>query len=329
MAAAVAEALAACRAAGHLDVDAVGHRVVHGGPRHASPARIDPALRAELSELVALAPLHEPAAIAAIDAAAAVLPDVPAVACFDTAFHATMPVEAARWALPIDQWEAGVRRYGFHGLSYEYVVDHVGAERLGRSVVAHLGHGASMCAVAGGRSVDTTMGLTPTGGIVMGTRSGDLDPGVVVHLLRHSGLDVDGVDHLLNHRSGLLGLSGTTSDMRRLLAAAAGGDDAARLAVDVFCRAARKQIGAYAAVLGGLDTLVFTGGIGERAAAVRAGIVDGLGFLGLALDPARNRGDEPVISPDEAPVTVLVVPTDEQRMIARHTARVVDRVPEP
>ncbi|MGZ4681659.1 MAG: acetate/propionate family kinase [Acidimicrobiales bacterium] len=280
--------------------DVVGHRVVHGGVAHTGPAPVDDALLADLRGLVPLAPLHEPAAIAGIEAAMAALPDVPQVACFDTAFHHTMPEEAAHLPLPERLWLDGVRRYGFHGLSYEFVVDHVGAGRLGRAVIAHLGNGASMCAVRDGRSVDTTMGFTPTGGIVMGTRSGDLDPGLLVHLLTDGGYDATSLDHLVNHEAGLLGLSGSSSDMRALLDARAAGDARADLAIRVFCRAVRKQVGAYAAVLGGLDTLVFTGGIGEHAPDVRDEICAGLEFLG--------------------PVTVLVVATDEDRMIARHAA---------
>jgi acetate kinase len=297
-------AFEALEASGRPAPDVVGHRVVHGGVTHARPALVDGALLDELRALVPLAPLHEPAAIVAIEAATRALPDVPQVACFDTAFHHTLPEEAAHLPLPERLWLEGVRRYGFHGLSYEYVVDHVGAEELGRAVIAHLGNGASMCAVRDGRSVDTTMGFTPTGGIVMGTRSGDLDPGLLVHLVR-DGYDAGSLDELVNHESGLLGLSGSSSDMRALLAARAAGDERADLAIRVFCRTVRKQVGAYAAVLGGLDTLVFTGGIGEHATEVRDEICAGLDFLG--------------------PVRVLVVPTDEDRMIARHAADLLRR----
>ena len=321
-------ALGALAAAGLPPPDAVGHRVVHGGTEFTAPVLIDDHVLDRLRGLIPLAPLHEPAAIAGIEAAVAAVPGVPQVACFDTAFHRTLPEEAARLALPRRLWDEGVRRYGFHGLSYEYVVGHVGADRLGRAVLAHLGNGASLCAVRDGRSVDTTMGLTPTGGIVMGTRSGDLDPGVLTHLLRAPGADAASIDRLVTRESGLLGLSGSTSDMRELLGARTEGDADAALAIAVFARTVRKQIGAYAAVLGGLDTLVFTGGIGEHATRLRAEIVDGLGFLGVAVDPARNeRRDEHLdderISPDGAPVDVLVVATDEDRMIARHTAHLV------
>ncbi len=296
----VAAALGDLRATGLPGPDVVGHRVVHGGTAHTGPTLVDDALLDELRDLVPLAPLHEPSAIAGIEAIGAALAGVPQVACFDTSFHHTLPEEAAHLPLPERFWLDGVRRYGFHGLSYEYVVAHVGAERLGRAVIAHLGNGASLCAVRDGRSVDTTMGFTPTGGIVMGTRSGDLDPGVLVHLLAAEGYDAASLEHLVNYESGLLGLSGTSSDMRALLGAREAGDPRADLAIRVFCRTVRKQVGAYAAVLGGLDTLVFTGGIGEHAAEVRDEICAGLEFLG--------------------PLTVLVVPTDEDRMIARHAA---------
>ena len=294
------EALAALRAADLPSPEAIGHRVVHGGATYVTPVLVDDGLLDGLRSLVSLAPLHEPAAIAGIEATSAAFGSLPQVACFDTAFHHTIPEEAAHLALPEQLWLDGVRRYGFHGLAYESVVAHLGADRLDRAVLAHLGNGASLCAVRHGRSVDTTMGFTPTGGIVMGTRSGDLDPGVLVHLLAECGYDAAALDDLVTRQSGLLGLSGASSDMRALLAARAAGDDRAAMAVRIFCRTIRKQIGAYAAVLGGLDTLVFTGGIGEHAAPVRDEILTGLEYLG--------------------PIEVLVVTADEDRMIARHTA---------
>ncbi len=341
----------ALAAADQPEPHAVGHRVVHGGTRFTAPVVIAADVLAGLVSLISLAPLHEPAAIAGIEAITAARPTVAQVACFDTAFHRTLPVEAARLPLPRLFWDAGIRRYGFHGLSYEFVVDHVGADRLGRAVIAHLGNGASLCAVVDGQSVDTTMGFTPAGGIVMGTRSGDLDPGVVLHLLDRELLDGDllgggvggpaatdrrvaAVNRLINHESGLLGLSGSTSDMRDLLAARAAGDRDAALAIAVFTRTVRKQIGAYAALLGGLDTVVFTGGIGEGSAVVRAEAADGLRFLGVAIDPTRNAAvGRPIttaderISPDGSPVEVLVVATDEDQMIARHTARLIGANP--
>ena len=304
-------------------VDAVGHRLVHGGPDHAAPVRVDEAIRGSFDALVQFAPLHLPTELALMDAASARWPDVPQVACFDTAFHRSLPEAASRFALPRDLFDAGVRRYGFHGLSYEYVVEAVGVASLGRAVIAHLGSGASMAAVRDGRSVDTTMGLTPTGGLMMGTRVGDLDPGVLLHLM-NQGYAARDLETLVNGRSGLLGVSATTSDMKMLLEHSAH-DARAALAVEMFCYTARKFVGALAAALGGVDTLVFTGGIGERAAAVRERICAGLGHLGMEIDPARNARSEACISDARAACRVLVVPTDEERMIARHTARVLAR----
>jgi acetate kinase len=303
-------------------VKAAGHRVVHGGPDHVEPARVDDALLADLRAAVALAPLHLPPSIAGIEAVSARLPGLPQVACFDTAFHRTLPERAWRLALPRELADAGVRKYGFHGLSYEYVVSTVGAETLGRAVVAHLGNGASLAAIADGRSIDTSMGLTPTGGIPMGTRSGDLDPGVLLWLLRARGADVDALEQLVDAEGGLLGLSGGTSSMRDLLDARAS-DEAAAIAVEVFCYRVCLQVGAYAAALGGLDSLVFTGGIGERSAVVRAEVCTGLAHLGVALDSRRNEQDADVISADGAPCTVRVVKTDEDRIVARHTRAVL------
>jgi acetate kinase len=302
--------------------DAVGHRFVHGGPEHSAPARVDAKLRASLTALVRFAPLHLPAELAVLDAAIARSARTAQVVCFDTAFHRTMPEIAERFALPRDLFDAGVRRYGFHGLSYEYIVETVGAGTLGRAVIAHLGNGASMAAVKDGRSVDTTMGLTPTGGLVMGTRVGDLDPGVVVYLIDHHGYDARELEALLNERSGLFAVSGITSDMKALLEASAH-DARAALAVEMFAYTARKFVGALAAVLGGLDTLVFTGGIGERAAPVRERVCAGLGHLGIALDVDRNARAEGCISSERGACRVLVVPTDEERMIARHAFRLL------
>jgi acetate kinase len=230
-----------------------------------------------------------------------------------------MPAVARRLPIPAALDRAGVRRFGFHGLSCEYVVGAVGADALGRAVVAHLGSGASLTAIDAGRSVDTTMGLTPTGGVVMATRTGDLDPGVMLHLAREHGLAPDALEHLVNQQSGLLGLSGTTGDMRALLEARRSGDTAAALAVDVFCTSVRKHVGSLAAVLGGIDTLVFTGGIGEHAPSVRAIACAGLAHLGIVLDLDRNERSDGVISGGD--VTVRVVATDENLVIARHAAR--------
>jgi acetate kinase len=284
---------------------AVGHRLVHGGPKHLEPARVDDALLASLRDAVPFAPLHLPMELRAIDAVRARYADIPQVVCFDTSFHRTLSEVARRFALPKALEAAGIWRYGFHGLSYEYVVETLGAESLGRAVIAHLGNGASMAAVRNGKSVDTTMGFTPTAGLVMGTRSGDLDPGLLVYLLDHCGYDARSLDRLVNHEAGLLALSGTTSDMKSLLARRAS-DPAAALAVAVFCHCARRWVGALAATLGGIDNLVFTGGIGEHAPAVREEICAGLEHLGVG-------GQCPV----------RVVATDEQRMIARHTRRVL------
>jgi len=308
---------------GHPLPGAVAHRVVHGGDRRHVAERVDEALLADLRALTSLAPLHQPGCLAGIDAARAALPDATHVACFDTAFHQTMPSVATQYALPRRLRERGVRRYGFHGLSYEYVVRHVGAQILGRAVVAHLGAGASLCAVDGGVSIDTTMGLTPTGGLVMASRSGDLDPGVVLHLLQHGSpddgpLDAAALGHLLDHDAGLRGLSGGTSDMAQLLADRDAGDEAAGLAVEVFCRSAAKHVAALTTSLGGIDTLVFTAGIGEHAPAVRAEIAGRLSFLGLELDREANDGAAPVISADGSAVTVRVVATDEDLVMARH-----------
>jgi acetate kinase len=300
---------------------AAGHRVVHGGPRHADPALVDDDVLDDLHELVPFAPLHMPAAIAGIEAIRARW-DIPQVACFDTAFHRRMPALAQRLPLPDALWDAGVRRYGFHGLSYEYVVGSLGAAQLSRAVIAHLGNGASMVAVHDGQSVDTTMGFTPAGGLVMSSRSGDLDPGVPVYLLREQGYDAERLEQLVDREAGLVALSGGTSDMRSLLEQQEQ-DPRAALAVAAFCYQARKHVGALAAVLGGLDTLVFTGGIGEEAAAVRAGICRGLEHLGVELDDAANEARAAVISAPRGRCIVRVVRTDEDLVIARHTREVV------
>jgi acetate kinase len=319
--AALDAALASFDAQGLPLPGAAGHRVVHGGTRYAEPALVDDDVLADLRELVPFAPLHMPAAIAGIDAIRRRW-DIPQVACFDTAFHRHMPELARRLPLPDALWDAGVRRYGFHGLSYEYIVRALGAAQLGRAVIAHLGNGASMVAVDGGQSVDTTMGFTPAGGLVMSTRSGDLDPGVPVYLLREQGYDPDRLEQLVDREAGLVALSGDTSDMQTLLERRER-DGRAALAVSAFCYQARKHVGALATVLGGLDTLVFTGGIGEKAAAVRAGICDGLEHLGIELDDAANDADSPVISAPGAGCVVRVERTDEDLVIARHTRAIV------
>ena len=308
-------------------IDAVGHRVVHGGERFSEPTLIDDAVVTAVRDLVPLAPLHNPANLLGIEQARRRWPDVPHVAVFDTAFHRSLPPAAFRYAVP-ESWYAdlGVRRYGFHGTSHQYVTRRA-AELLGRPldevdlITAHLGNGASMAAVARGRCVETSMGLTPLEGLVMGTRSGDIDPAVVAHVSRATGRDPLDVIGELNHASRLRGLSGS-SDMREILVRCDRGDERARLAFDVFCHRVRKYVGAYLAVLGRCDAIVFTGGIGERSARVRASALSDLAGLGIELDPDRNDTDAQVISTDRASVTVLVVPTDEEREIARQTAEV-------
>ncbi len=311
-------------------IGAVGHRVVHGGELFTEPAVIDERVEQGIQSVSALAPLHNPANLAGIRAARSALPEVPHVAVFDTAFHQSMPPAAFTYA--IDRAvaaERGVRRFGFHGTSHQFVAGRAAA-LLGRPldelklIVLHLGNGSSAAAIDGGRSIDTSMGLTPLEGLVMGTRSGDLDPGALLHLLR-GGLAVDELDALLNSRSGLLGLAGS-ADMRDVTAAAAAGDVDAALALDVWSHRIRHYVGAYLAQLGGLDALVFTAGIGENAAPLRARALDGLGHLGLALDEARNAAasrEARLISPAGARVAVLVVPTNEELAIAQAAAALV------
>jgi acetate kinase len=310
------------------DLAAVGHRIVHGGARHREPQWVTPGVVADLRALVPIDPNHLPQAIAAIEAVGGTYPAVPQVACFDTAFHSRMPRVARLYALPSRLAEEGIIRYGFHGLSYEYVMEEL--RRLepeaaaGRVVVAHLGNGASMAAVRGGVGVDTTMGFTPTGGLVMGTRSGDLDPSVPLHLLEERGLTPTEVSDLLNKRAGLLGVSGTSADMRDLLHREPE-DVRAAEAVALFCYQAKKFLGALAAALGGLDALVFTGGIGEHSATVRERVCEGLEFLGIRLDTDRNAAHARVVSSDASGVRVLIVPTDEDLMVARHTRRLIEQ----
>jgi acetate kinase len=322
---AVAGVLDDLQSRGALDgLAAVGHRVVHGGPDRFDPELVTSELLADLRTAVPLDPDHLPAEIRLIEAVASRLPSVPQVVCFDTAFHRDLPAVARTLPLPP---RPGLRRYGFHGLSYEYLLSELarvaGAEAAhGRVILAHLGSGASMAAVKGGTCIDTTMGFTPTGGLLMGTRSGDLDPGVLVHLLRSENLSADQLDDFVNRQAGLKGVSGTSSDVRELLAKRES-DPRAALAVELFCYTARKSVGALTAALGGLDTLVFSGGIGEHAPEVRAGVCEGLSFLGVSLDPDANAGNAPVISANGARVAVRVIPTDEEVVIARTTLRLI------
>jgi len=301
---------------------AIGHRLVHGGPAYAAPRRIDAALLAALRQVTPLAPLHLPGALEVIEAVTERYPDLPQVACFDTAFHRGMPELAQRFPLPRGLWSEALRRYGFHGLSYEYIVGVLGPGALARTIIAHLGNGASLVAIRDGRPMDTTMGLTPIGGVVMGTRSGDLDPGVLLYLMREKGYDAPRLERLLDEEAGLLGVSGVTSDMKTLLTRREH-DPRAAEAVDMFCSSIRKAIGALAAVLGGVETLVFTGGIGERAAPVRWEICQGLAHLGIRLDPRRNAEDSGTISAPPGACTVRVIPTNEDLMIARYTRAVL------
>jgi acetate kinase len=296
---------------------AAGHRVVHGGPNHSGSELVNGTLLAELRGLIRFAPLHLPSAIEGIEAVKSRYPGMPQVACFDTAFHRSMPEVAQRFPLPRALWHEGVRRYGFHGLSFEYIVSTLGAHAHGRVVIAHLGNGASLAAVLNGEPMDTTMSFTPTGGLMMGTRSGDLDPGVLLHLTREKGYDSDELDNLVNNRSGLAGVSDISSDMRTLLEQRS--DHRAAEAVELFCYVLRKNIGAMAAVLGGVDTLVFTGGIGEHAAPVRSEVCSGLTYLGVRIDAQKNSADADIISTPGSACTVRVIPTNEDLMIARHT----------
>ena len=301
-----------------------GHRVVHGGETLVEPVLVTPKTMRAMEALVPLAPLHQPHNLAPIRAVEAARPGLAQVACFDTAFHHALPPQAARLALPRALNDSGIRRYGFHGLSYEYLAgalrDRAPALASGRVVAAHLGNGASLCALRDGRSIETTMSFTALDGLVMGTRPGTLDPGVLLYLMQERGMDAAALEDLLYHRSGLLGVSGVSSDMRALTAS---DDPHAREAVSLFCYRAACQTGALAVALGGLDGIVFSGGIGEHAPAVRAGISEHLQWLGLRLDPGRNAQGDGRISADGCAVEAWVLPTDEEGVIARHTARLL------
>jgi len=320
---------------GPVSIQGIGHRVVHGGERFSDPVEIDDVVLRVIEELVPLAPLHNPANLAGIRAARALLPGVPQVAVFDTAFHATLPTRARSYALPSDVVQQfGLRRYGFHGISHEFIAQRAARHlqqdiRDLRLITCHLGNGASVCAVEYGRSVETSMGLTPLEGLVMGTRSGDLDPGILL-LLLNEGWTVTQIDDLLNRRSGLAGISGKGNDLRDIEAAAANGDEAARLAIHVFAHRVRKYIGAYTAVMGGVDAIIFSAGIGEHSAGMRHRIAQRLEFLGSRFDEDRNRevrvtAERPVaeLGDERARCRLLVVRTDEQLAIARATAALV------
>ncbi len=315
--------LESCRALlGGQRVVGAGHRVVHGGVKFAAPVRIDATVLAELEQLEPLAPLHQPHNLAAIRSVNRRAPDVPQVACFDTAFHRTQPEVAQRFALPRRFTDEGVRRYGFHGLSYEYIASVLPRTdpraAAGRTVVAHLGNGASMCAMLGCRSVATTMSFTPADGLVMGTRCGALDPGVLLYLMNRHAMSESDLEKLIYHESGLLGISGVSSDMRALLASA---DPHAAEAIDLFVYRVGRELGSLAAALGGLDALVFTAGIGENAAAIRARVCRDASCLGVGLDETLNHAGGPRISAANSAVAVWVIPTNEELMIAEHTRR--------
>jgi acetate kinase len=304
----------------------VGHRVVHGGVAFSDPVLIDARVIAALSELIPLAPLHQPHNLAAIRAIAQTAPSVPQVACFDTAFHRTQSDVAQEYGLPTALTAKGIRRYGFHGLSYEYiasVLPQVAPEHAdGRLVIAHLGNGASMCAIHHGRSVATTMGFTAVEGLIMGTRTGTLDPGIVLYLLQHEDMDAGAIEKLIYNQSGLLGVSGISSDMRTLLASDAA---SARKAIDLFVYRIKRELGSLAAALGGIDALVFTAGIGEHAAEIRARVCRDARWLGVILDEEANARGAQRISAPQSPTAAFMIPTDENLMIARHTRELLDR----
>ncbi len=310
------------------EIDAVGHRVVHGGEIFSGSVVIDEKVMNALQQCVPLAPLHNPANIIGIEACAKIMPDVPQVGVFDTAFHQTMPQKAYMYALPYEMYEKHkIRRYGFHGTSHKYVSGRA-AEMLGKKpedlkiITLHLGNGSSITAVDGGKSVDTSMGFTPLAGVTMGTRCGDIDPAIVTFLMENEGLDAKGVDALMNKESGVFGISGLSSDFRDL-EAAMNTDAKAKLALDMFAYSVKRYVGAYAAAMGGVDAIVFTAGIGENTALMRAAITEGLEFMGIKIDAELNkvRGEEKDISAEGATVRTLVIPTDEEMMIAMDTAR--------
>ena len=317
------------------EIDAVGHRVVHGGEKFNKSVLIDAEVERMIKECYDLAPLHNPANMTGIEAIKAVLPNVPQVAVFDTAFHQTMPDSAYMYALPYELYERyGIRRFGFHGTSHRYVSARV-CEMLGvdiakqKIITCHVGNGGSITAIDGGRSVDTSMGLTPVEGLMMGTRSGDVDPGALTFLMDKEHLDAKGISDLVNKRSGVNGVSGVSSDMRDIDAAIRKGNDRARLALEMYVHRIVKYVGAYAAVLNGVDIIVFTGGVGENQAATRRDICKNLTYLGVEINDAVNdstRGDEAVISTDSSKVKVVVVPTDEELMIALDTKEIVERL---
>lgn len=313
------------------EIDAVGHRVVHAGEKFATSVVITPEVEEALKECIDLAPLHNPANIMGIDACKAILPDVPMVGVFDTAFHQTMPKSSYLYGLPHELYtKYGVRRYGFHGTSHNYVSQRA-AEILGKDikdlkiVTCHLGNGASIAAVDGGKCVDTSMGFTPLEGLIMGTRCGDIDPAILPFLMRKEGLDADGLDKLMNKESGVYGMTGISSDFRDIEDAAKNGDERAQATLEAYVKKVQKYIGAYVAEMNGLDVVVFTAGVGENGKAIRADIASNMEFLGMKLDKEANdvRGKETVISTADSKVKMLLIPTNEELMIARDTLRLV------
>lgn len=313
---------------GKIAVTAVGHRVVHGGVDYGEPVVLDEHKLAYLEELNPLAPLHQPHNLSGVRAAHRAFPGALQVACFDTAFHRSQPWVNDVYALPREFYDQGIRRYGFHGLSYEYITERLNEiaplHRAGRVVVSHLGNGASMCAIRGGQSVGSSMGFTALDGLPMGTRCGQLDPGIVLYLIEEKGMSVRQIEDLLYRRSGLKGLSGLSHDMRELEAV---GTAEAKQAIDYFVSRARCELGSMAAILSGLDALVFCGGIGENAWRVRGRICAGLDWLGIELDDFRNQAGEMIISSDRSRVRIFVIKTNEEMMIAKHTARLLSSTP--
>lgn len=315
------------------EIDAVGHRMVHGGEKFSESVLLDKEVLDAFTACNDLAPLHNPANLKGVNAVTAILPDVPQIGVFDTAFHQTMPDYAYMYAVPYELYEKyGVRRYGFHGTSHRYVSQRVceflGVSPEGKKIITcHIGNGGSISAIKDGKCVDTSMGLTPLEGLVMGTRSGDIDAGAVTFIMEKENLDANGVSNLLNKKSGVLGVSGVSSDMRELEAAVAAGNPKAILAEKMYFYRIKKYIGAYAAALGGADIIVFTGGVGENQASCRAGACEGLEFMGVKLDEAKNkvRGEEAVISTDDSQVKVVVIPTDEELMIATDTMTILNK----
>ena len=319
----------------YSEIDAVGHRVVHGGEKFASSVLITPEVIQQVKDCYDLAPLHNPANITGIEAITSLMPDVPQVGVFDTAFHQTMPARSFMYALPYKYYtEDGVRRYGFHGTSHRYVSQRA-AEFLGldlqktKMVTCHIGNGGSITAVDGGKSVDTSMGLTPTEGLMMGTRTGDIDPGAITYLMTKHNMTAAQVQTLINKESGVAGVSGISNDMREIEAAVNAGDERAKLALDMYELRILKYIGAYAAEMGGLDVIVFTGGVGENQTGVRLNVCKPLGFIGVDIDEevnSRTRGTETLISTPASRVKVVVIPTDEELMIARDTRDIVSKL---